>query len=63
MCITVDLVHYVERCRLVVVEREDEREAGERLLPAGEVCDVLPRLFGRTDRKDDSLGEGVEAVD
>ena len=41
----VDLVHHVQRRRLVVVEREDEREAAQRLLAAGEVADVLPALL------------------
>eukprot|EP00962_Isochrysis_galbana_P023267 scaffold7006_cov108-Isochrysis_galbana.AAC.8 len=59
----VDLIHHVERRRLVVVERKDERERRERLLASREVGDVLPRLLGRPYREDDALGEGVERVD
>ena len=59
----VDLVHDVERRRLVVVEREDEGERAEGLLAAAEVGDALPRLLGRPHAEDDALGEGVERVD
>eukprot|EP00964_Phaeocystis_antarctica_P083806 scaffold52749_cov71-Phaeocystis_antarctica.AAC.2 len=59
----VDLVHDVQRRRLVVVQREDERERGEGLLAAREVGDMLPRLLGRPHAEDDALGEGVERVE
>ena len=59
----VDLVHDVERRRLVVVEGEDEGERAERLLAAAEVGDALPRFLGRPHAEDDALGEGVERVD
>ena len=43
----VDLVHDVERRRLVVMQREDERQRAQRLLAARQVRDVLPRLLER----------------
>merc|ERR1712078_653887 len=36
----IDLVHHVQRVRLVVVERKDQCERAQRLLPSGEVPDV-----------------------
>lgn len=43
----VNLVHHIEGRGLVVVQGKDQGEGGEGLLPAGQVCDVLPRLLGR----------------
>lgn len=51
----VNLVHDVERRGLVVVQRKDEREAGERLLAAAQVGDVLPTLLGRPHAEHDAL--------
>lgn len=43
----IDLVHEVERRGLVVVQREHQRQGAERLLPSGQVEDLLPALLGR----------------
>lgn len=58
----VDLVHDVQRRGLVVVQREDQGQGRERLLAAGQVGDVLPRLLGRADREDDALAERVQRI-
>ena len=43
----VNLVHDVERGRLVIVESEDERQGRESLFSTGQIGDVLPRLLWR----------------
>lgn len=43
----VDLVHEVERRGFEVVQREDQRQRAERLLPARQVEDLLPALLRR----------------
>lgn len=52
---SIDLVHDIQRRGLVVVQSEDERQAGERLLAAAQVCDVLPALLGRSHAEHDPL--------
>ena len=58
----VDLVHEVQRRRLVRVEREHERERAQRLLSTRQVRDVAPALLRRHDAEDDALRERIHAV-
>ncbi len=51
----VDLVHDVQRRRLVVVQREYERQRRQRLLAAAQVGDVLPALLRRAHAEHDAL--------
>ena len=46
-----------------MVQGEHKGERGERLLPSGQVGDVLPALLRRPDRENNALAEGVERVD
>ena len=59
---SVNLVHDVERCWLVVMESEDQGERGESLLSSREIGDVLPGLLGRPHTEHYSFSEWIETV-
>lgn len=48
---SVDLVHDVERRRLVVVKGENKGKTTKGLLATGQVADVLPALLRRHNRE------------
>ena len=58
----VNLVHDVERRRLVVMQGEDEGEGGKRLLAAAQIRYLFPSLLGRSDAEANALGEWVERI-
>ena len=58
----VNLVHAIQRARLVEVQSEYEAERAERLLTAGQLTHVLPRFFEGPNLEEDALGERVESV-
>merc|ERR1712078_653888 len=49
------VAHYIK-------ERKDQCERAQRLLPSGEVPDVLPRLVRRADLELDTFRKGVQRV-
>ena len=55
----IDLVHDIQRRGLVVVQRKDQSQAGQRLLAARKIADVLPRLFRGHHAEQNALGEGI----
>lgn len=55
----VNLIHDVQRRRLIMVQSEDEGERREGFLAAREVGDVFPGFLGRHDGEEDAFGEGV----
>ena len=52
---SVNLVHDVERCWLVMVQRKDQGETGERLLATAQISDVFPAFFRWSHAKDNAL--------
>lgn len=52
----------IAKAYLEVVQREDESEGRQRLLPPGQVGDVLPGLLGGPHAEHDALAERVEGV-
>ena len=52
---SVNLIHDVKRCGLVMVQRKDQGEAGECLLAAAQVSNVFPALLRWPDAKNYAL--------
>ena len=58
----IDLVHDVKGRGFVMMQREDERERGERLFSAAQIRDFLPRFLRWADAEADAFRERVEGI-
>ncbi|KAI6756206.1 hypothetical protein HG530_011942 [Fusarium avenaceum] len=59
----IDLVHDIQRSRLVVVQGENESQTAQRLFTTRKVADVLPTLLWWHDTEQDTFAEGIQTVD
>ena len=59
----VNLVHYIQRRRFIMMKRKNEGQTRQGFFPSGKVHDIFPTLFWGSNRKADAIVEGSQWID